>query len=367
MQDPSSHGGDETQSGDPSPLTSGEFQPAIPFDPAPAPPPTNLAPLELYLAKNDQTYGPYDLDHVNHYLDAGAFQKTDLACPVGSENWTPLGQFLDLLSAPSSAPTTPSSNPPTPTIQVVSYRIRCPACDALLEIDSHSTGTQSCPACGQHIQLVVPDRPTAAPSEPAVPYSQEPADPTPKPPPKKSINLLNHVPAASGVALFLSGILAAIACLSSTTNFQVRVLAFPMVTAAVFFVLCLVSLMDAVFLRVAMQWIEKREVSWSRAFSTMLLALATANALPAITSPILGMNHKPDEFQTPELLFWLAAFPLINILLVIPLFIKSSVQISFPRACRISLATLLLAILTGAIAGPLGFLLYKSYLWIGLV
>lgn len=65
--------------------------------------------MEVYIRKNDQNYGPYDMVQVSEYVSSGSFLATDLACPVGSSEWHTIEQVLQMHAA-----TTSQSSPPVP-------------------------------------------------------------------------------------------------------------------------------------------------------------------------------------------------------------------------------------------------------------
>ena len=65
--------------------------------------------MEIYVAKDNQKLGPYDLEEVHHRMKVGAISETDLAWREGLANWIPLSQVLGLSSEAvhSSSPAPP--------------------------------------------------------------------------------------------------------------------------------------------------------------------------------------------------------------------------------------------------------------------
>jgi hypothetical protein len=52
--------------------------------------------MNIYVARDGQTYGPYTSDHAHQMIGLGQLQINDLACPEGAADWHPLGQVLGL-------------------------------------------------------------------------------------------------------------------------------------------------------------------------------------------------------------------------------------------------------------------------------
>jgi hypothetical protein len=76
--------------------------------------------VEIYVSKNNQTYGPYDFVQLKEYVSSGSFLATDLACPVGSSEWHTVGQVLQMHEAiPSHLP------PPPPVLEQQNRRHGC--------------------------------------------------------------------------------------------------------------------------------------------------------------------------------------------------------------------------------------------------
>jgi len=66
--------------------------------------------MEVYISKNGQNYGPYDMVQVSEYVSSGSFLATDFACSVGSSEWHTIEQVLQMHAA-----TTSHSSPPVPS------------------------------------------------------------------------------------------------------------------------------------------------------------------------------------------------------------------------------------------------------------
>lgn len=52
--------------------------------------------MNIYVARDGQTYGPYTPEHTNQMIGLGQLTINDLACPEGATDWQPLGNVLGL-------------------------------------------------------------------------------------------------------------------------------------------------------------------------------------------------------------------------------------------------------------------------------
>lgn len=68
--------------------------------------------MPIHLSRNNQQYGPYELDHVNAGLKDGSLLPTDLAWSDGMPGWVPLAQYPGVQIASRPVPTQP---PPMPS------------------------------------------------------------------------------------------------------------------------------------------------------------------------------------------------------------------------------------------------------------
>ncbi len=59
--------------------------------------------MNVYVAREGQTYGPYTQTQATEMLGSGQLVAGDLACPEGASDWTPLGQLLGMPAAPAMA------------------------------------------------------------------------------------------------------------------------------------------------------------------------------------------------------------------------------------------------------------------------
>ena len=59
--------------------------------------------MNIFVYKDEQTYGPLDSEGLGDYLEQGYFTPEDSACEVGSEEWKCIGDFLSA-SAPAPTP-----------------------------------------------------------------------------------------------------------------------------------------------------------------------------------------------------------------------------------------------------------------------
>ena len=48
--------------------------------------------MNIYVARDGQTYGPYTAEHAHQMIGQGQLQAADLACAEGAADWVPLGQ-----------------------------------------------------------------------------------------------------------------------------------------------------------------------------------------------------------------------------------------------------------------------------------
>jgi hypothetical protein len=62
------------------------------------------------ISRNGQQFGPYTMDQVRSYLQAGNLVASDLAYDQRSQAWVPLSQFLGVLGLPGI----PAPPPPPP-------------------------------------------------------------------------------------------------------------------------------------------------------------------------------------------------------------------------------------------------------------
>lgn len=66
--------------------------------------------MQIFIARNNQHYGPYTLNQIQTYLASGQVQGTDLAWYAGLQSWIPLSQVpgvqLPQVQAPPPLPTT---------------------------------------------------------------------------------------------------------------------------------------------------------------------------------------------------------------------------------------------------------------------
>ncbi len=71
--------------------------------------------MQIYVARDPERTGPFDLETVRAALRAGAYSPADLAWHEGASGWAPLGQIagLENVAAPSAMPPPlPRTNPP---------------------------------------------------------------------------------------------------------------------------------------------------------------------------------------------------------------------------------------------------------------
>lgn len=59
--------------------------------------------MSVYIYKNNQQYGPYNIDQIKSWLSSGQVQPIDLACYEGSTKWVPLSTLLSMETYPSAA------------------------------------------------------------------------------------------------------------------------------------------------------------------------------------------------------------------------------------------------------------------------
>ena len=61
--------------------------------------------MNLYIARNGESLGPYSEAQVREYVKQGVFDKEDLAVPEGREDWKPVSNFLSpvVIKAAASA------------------------------------------------------------------------------------------------------------------------------------------------------------------------------------------------------------------------------------------------------------------------
>ena len=67
-------------------------------------------PVDIYIARGEEQFGPYPLEQIRELLDQGALLPEDLAFHEGLDNWTPLAEVI----AAQTAPKLPS--PPLPAV-----------------------------------------------------------------------------------------------------------------------------------------------------------------------------------------------------------------------------------------------------------
>lgn len=61
--------------------------------------------MNYYLARDGKTYGPYPQEYIPAMVQQGQLVPDDLLCPEGGNDWTPLSQLPQLMSAaPAAAP-----------------------------------------------------------------------------------------------------------------------------------------------------------------------------------------------------------------------------------------------------------------------
>ena len=59
-----------------------------------------IFPVDIYIARGEEQFGPYPLEQVHQLLDQGALLPEDLAFHEGLENWTPLAEIIAAQTAP---------------------------------------------------------------------------------------------------------------------------------------------------------------------------------------------------------------------------------------------------------------------------
>jgi hypothetical protein len=52
--------------------------------------------MQIYISRNNQRFGPYELSHVQADLDSGNIVATDLAWYEGASGWIPVSQIPDI-------------------------------------------------------------------------------------------------------------------------------------------------------------------------------------------------------------------------------------------------------------------------------
>jgi hypothetical protein len=90
--------------------------------------------MKISIARNNQSFGPYDLEEVNSYLLSGHLKKDDLAWHDGLPQWVPLHQIAGVrLPEFRTPPPPPGSSPPVQAIAGERPRVHIPASVAQVE------------------------------------------------------------------------------------------------------------------------------------------------------------------------------------------------------------------------------------------
>jgi hypothetical protein len=66
--------------------------------------------MQIYVSRNTTQYGPYSLDQLRNYVEAGNFTISDLACFDG-QNWVTVAQVPGLMSTPQKSRMPPPPQP----------------------------------------------------------------------------------------------------------------------------------------------------------------------------------------------------------------------------------------------------------------
>lgn len=96
--------------------TAGMTPPPMPQQMGATPPPIpNTNPIMFYVAVNGQQHGPYHINQLAQYVQAGQINGTTLAWCEGMATWTPMAQIptLSMLFQTPSAGSCPPPMPPT--------------------------------------------------------------------------------------------------------------------------------------------------------------------------------------------------------------------------------------------------------------
>jgi hypothetical protein len=72
--------------------------------------------MNYYVARNGQTYGPYNEETIRKYLAEGSMLATDMARTETMSNWIPLGQLLLAPVAPGAPPPPVAGGNPPPNL-----------------------------------------------------------------------------------------------------------------------------------------------------------------------------------------------------------------------------------------------------------
>ncbi|MGB0585272.1 MAG: DUF4339 domain-containing protein [Limisphaerales bacterium] len=59
--------------------------------------------MQIYISRNGQPNGPYEIKDVNAFLATGTLLPTDLACQEGMTEWVPITQIPGVLTTGDSA------------------------------------------------------------------------------------------------------------------------------------------------------------------------------------------------------------------------------------------------------------------------
>ena len=78
--------------------------------------------MQIYISRNNQRFGPYELSHVQADLDSGNVVATDLAWHDGVSGWIPVSQIPGIKVPDRRVPP-----PPPPLSQPVSQAATSPA------------------------------------------------------------------------------------------------------------------------------------------------------------------------------------------------------------------------------------------------
>jgi len=64
--------------------------------------------MQIYISRDGERNGPYDIKDVNTYLKEGILQKTDLACEEGMTEWVTIDKIPGVI-IPQKAPSSPTN------------------------------------------------------------------------------------------------------------------------------------------------------------------------------------------------------------------------------------------------------------------
>jgi len=78
-----------------------------------------VAPVEIYISRAGERFGPYSLSEVQGYLDNGSIVPTDLAWHQGTTDWVPLSQIDELTIAKPRVPPPPPTSGSSPQTELV--------------------------------------------------------------------------------------------------------------------------------------------------------------------------------------------------------------------------------------------------------